>query len=75
MDDYILKLAKYFPQAKDIFGIKIDANSSFDPIKAEHTAAITAERLDSNHDRVVDDQRAMRDAHLLENQNHHVPCY
>ena len=59
MANYILKLAKYFPQVKDVFGIKIYASSSVDPVKVEHAAAITAEYLDSNHDGVVDDQRVV----------------
>ena len=59
MANYILKLGKYFPQVKDVFGIKIYASSSVDPIKVEHAAAITAEYLDSNHDGVVDDQRVV----------------
>ena len=59
MANYILKLGKYFPQVKDVFGIKIYASSSVDPVKVEHAAAITAEYLDSNHDGVVDDQRVV----------------
>jgi hypothetical protein len=59
MANYILELAKYFPQVKDVFGIKIYASSSVDPVKVEHAAAITAEYLDSNHDGVVDDQRVV----------------
>ena len=59
MANYILKLGKYFPQVKDVFGIKIYASSSINPVKVKHAAAITAEYLDSNHDGVVDDQRVV----------------
>ena len=41
MANYILKLAKHFPQVKDVFGIKIYASSAVDPVKVEHAALIT----------------------------------
>ena len=60
MTNYVLKLARHFPQIKDVFGIKIYASASINPIKIEHAAAVVAEYLDNDQDGVVDDQQVLK---------------
>ena len=59
MTDIVIKLAKYFYHVKDVFGIKIYASRSVDPLKIEHAAAVAAGYLDSNQDGEADDQRVL----------------
>ena len=54
-----LQLAKHFPQIKDVFGLKIYATDSTDPIKVNHAAAVLAGYLDNNQDGIVDDQKVV----------------
>ena len=59
MTNHTLKLARYFPQIKDVFGIKVYASASIDITKVEHAAAVLAEYLDNDQDGVADDQKVV----------------
>ena len=67
MANHILQLASHLPQIRDVFGLKIYASDSADPIKVDHAAAVLAGYLDNNQDGIVDDEKAVDS--LLENKS------
>ena len=59
MPRFVKELSEYFPQVRDVFGLKIFADSSVPSSQVDHAANVLFQYIDNDEDGFADKSKAL----------------